>query len=138
MNLMQKLKASSCGSILAVKDQVAGIENEDTLSQLEGRLERLPSEMEVLYTFMLERTDRVHQKEAAVYFQIALLHAKNLGYDQKLSLFEVALMTFAQIDDLLRRPCEMCASGIIRHRRWTMERLNHVCWIAGDLQPRHD
>ncbi len=112
---------------LAVKDQIAGIENEDTLGQLEERLERLPSEMEDLYAFMLERIDRVHRKEAALYFQIALLQAKNLSSCPKPSLFEVALMTFPPIDDLLRRPCEMCASDIIRHCRWTMERLNTTC-----------
>ncbi len=112
---------------LAVKDQIAGIENEDTLSQLEERLERLPSEMEYLYAFMLERIDKIHRKEAAVYFQIALLHAKNSDIYNKLSLFEVALMTFPRIDDLLHRPREMCASDIIRHCRWTMERLNTTC-----------
>ena len=112
---------------LAVKDQIAGIENEDTLSQLEERLERLPSEMEDLYVFMLERIDRIHRKEAAVYFQIALLHANNSRNDRKLSLFEVAFMTFSQIDDLLHRTSKMCASDIIRHCRWTMERLNTTC-----------
>ena len=113
---------------LAVKDQNAGIDNNDTLGQLQERLEQLPSEIEDLYAYMLDRIDKIHRKEAAVYLQIALnSQAENVYSVHDFTLFHLALMTFPRIDDVLQRAPNLHISDIIRHCRWTRERLSTTC-----------
>ena len=113
---------------LAVKDQIAGIDNEDTLSQLEERLERLPPEIEDVYAYMLNRIDKIHRQEAAVYLQIALGHSKKQRvFYGELSFFVLALMTFPKLDDLFQLSHDSRISDIIRHCRWTKERLSTTC-----------
>lgn len=113
---------------LAVKDQVAGIDNEDTLSQLEERLERLPPEIEDVYAYMLNRIDQIHRQEAAVYLRIALGHwEKQRIFYGELSFFVLALMTFPKLDNLFQLPRDLRISDIIRHCRWTKERLSTTC-----------
>lgn len=113
---------------LAVKDQNAGIDNNDTLRQLQERLQRLPSEIEDLYAYMLDRIDKIHRKEAAVYLQIALnSQDEKVHAVHDFTLFHLALMTFPRIDDVLQRSPNLHISDIIRHCRWTRERLSTTC-----------
>ena len=113
---------------LAVKDQIAGIDNEDTPSQLQERLERLPPEIEDVYAYMLNRIDKIHRQEAAAYLRIALGHLeKQRVFYGELSLFVFALMTFPKLDDLFQLPPELRISEIIRHCQWTKERISTTC-----------
>ena len=57
---------------LAVKDQIRGLRNDDSVEQLEERLTYLPDEVEGIYARMLSQIDRPYRQEASIFMQIAL------------------------------------------------------------------
>ena len=57
---------------LAVKDQIRGLRNGDSLEQLEERLRHLPDEVEGIYARMLTQIEKPYRREASVSLQIAL------------------------------------------------------------------
>ncbi|KAL8791994.1 MAG: hypothetical protein Q9195_005412 [Heterodermia aff. obscurata] len=57
---------------LAVKDQIRGLRDDDSLEQLQERLENLPDEVEGIYERMLSRIEKPNRNEASVFLQIAL------------------------------------------------------------------
>ena len=61
---------------LAVKDQIRGLRNGDSLEQLRERLTYLPDEVEGIYARMLSQIEKPYRREASVSLQIAL-HGKN-------------------------------------------------------------
>ncbi|CAF9932900.1 MAG: hypothetical protein HETSPECPRED_008477 [Heterodermia speciosa] len=57
---------------LAVKDQIRGLRNGDSLEQLEERLRYLPDEVEGIYARMLNQIEKPYRQEASIFMQIAL------------------------------------------------------------------
>ena len=57
---------------LAVKDQMEGVRNGDSIELLEERLRLLPNEMRDLYARMLDRIGPIYQKEVATYLRVAV------------------------------------------------------------------
>ena len=64
---------------LAVKSQINGIRNNDTMETLLERLNNLPVEVEGLYSRMLDGIDPVYRSEAALYLEIALLCSERVS-----------------------------------------------------------
>jgi len=56
--------------VLVVRDLLGGLRNRDDISDLQKRLEALPSELEKLYTHMLGHVDPLYQEQASRTFQI--------------------------------------------------------------------
>lgn len=57
---------------LAVKDQIEGVRNGDSIESLEERLRLLPNELRDLYARMLDRIGKIYQKEVATYLRVAM------------------------------------------------------------------
>ena len=57
---------------LAVKDQIEGVRNGDSIDLLEERLRLLPEEMNNLYARMLDRIGKIYQREVATYLRVAV------------------------------------------------------------------
>ena len=57
---------------LAVKDQIEGVRNGDSIGLLEERLRLLPKEITDLYARMLDRIGKIYQKEVATYLRVAV------------------------------------------------------------------
>ena len=57
---------------LAVKDQIEGVRNGDSIELLEERLRLLPTEMSDLYARVLDRIGPIYQKEVATYLRVAM------------------------------------------------------------------
>lgn len=57
---------------LAVKDQIEGVRNGDSIELLEERLRLLPNEMKDLYARVLDRIGPIYQKEVATYLRVAM------------------------------------------------------------------
>ena len=80
---------------LAVKNQLEGLYNQDNHRQLQERLDLFPTELEVVYSNMIHRIDKVHRREVALYLRMAM-HGKNL------LLRQVALAALDGLDELLK------------------------------------
>jgi len=66
--------------VLATKSLLRGLENHDTMKELEDRLAKLPSGLENLYVTMwssLGEDERLYRREAANLLKFALLHQEN-------------------------------------------------------------
>ena len=57
---------------LAVKDQIEGIRNGDSIELLEKRLRLLPSEMRDFHARVLDQIGPIYQKEVATYLRVAM------------------------------------------------------------------
>ena len=71
---------------LVVRSLLEGITNGDTISQLQARIEELPSELHGLYTYMLAVIKPRYRSEGSKYFQ--MMHA--LRFLDMLPMFPVA------------------------------------------------
>ena len=86
---------------LAVKDQIEGLKNGDSLEQLQDRLRLLPTEIEDLYVNMLDRVDRIYRKEAAQSFEY-MMKKQSMDWDfGGVSLLDMAFVVFDGLDDLV-------------------------------------
>ena len=86
---------------LAVKDQINGLRNDDSLKQLRERLRLLPTEIEDLYAHMLTRIDKVYRREAAQFFGM-MIQKPIMHFDyHSFSLLDLALAFFEGLDDLI-------------------------------------
>ncbi|KAK5224232.1 hypothetical protein LTR47_009843 [Exophiala xenobiotica] len=77
---------------LATKSLLRGLENHDTMEELEARLTKLPSGLENLYLAMwssLGEDERLYRTEAANLLKIALLHQEIFAW--RLSLFTLVV-----------------------------------------------
>ncbi|KAL9132773.1 MAG: hypothetical protein Q9175_006048 [Cornicularia normoerica] len=110
---------------LAVKDQIRGINDEDSLVQLEERLRTLPTEIEDVYAHMLNKIDKVHRKEAAWFLQFALL-------EKSFNLLDFALANYAQLDYDLMSSAEFPSRKVINSCKYTSRRITTTC--AGLLE----
>ena len=105
---------------LAVKDQIRGINEQDSLEQLEERLRILPTKLEDLYTHMLNKIQKVHRKEAAWYLQLALL-------DGPQSLLDFTLASYEQQDHDLISTADFPLSKAIDDCQRIRTRINTTC-----------
>lgn len=81
---------------LAINDQLEGIYNDDSPQLLQERLESFPSELEGVYTLMINRIDRVYRTECALYLRMAI----DIDY---LEICDLALAVYKGTDDILVR-----------------------------------
>ena len=79
---------------LAVKDQIRGLKNGDSLEQLRERLDSLPDEVEGIYARMLGQIEKVYRKEASVFLQMA-------SHSVSRSVLEFVLASQDGLDDML-------------------------------------
>lgn len=110
---------------LAVKDQIRGLNDEDSLEQLKERLRTLPTGIEDLYAHMLNKIDKVHRKEAAWFLQFALLEKSS-------DLLAFALANYAQLDYDLESSAEFPSRKVINYCKYTSRRITTTC--AGLLE----
>jgi hypothetical protein len=68
--------------VLVVRDLLKGLRNRDDISDLQKRLQALPSELEDLYTHMLGHVDPLYQEQASRTFQIFRILSENSKYLQ--------------------------------------------------------
>ena len=101
---------------LVVKALIKGLKNDDSLEQLQMRVESTPSDIEGVYAKMLGKIDIAHHKEAARVFQMALV---GLTY----SFLDVALVLYDHCD----RVSETSVSEILRLCHRTRNRIPTVC-----------
>lgn len=110
---------------LAVKSQIIGVRNRDSLEKLEKRLLSLPNGIEDLYTEMLGRIDKNDWEEVAWYLKFALY--RNEQQDRSES--SVYLYTIAKfgVDQELRITERVLASNIRSLCSEISERINICC-----------
>lgn len=106
---------------LVVKDLIKGLKNDDTLEQLQERLEVMPSDIEDVYTHMLSKIDKVYRTQAAKLFQMALSHLTK-------SLFTFALALFGRFDEV----SDVCLSDTISCSKEAGNKIPTIC--AGLLE----
>ena len=78
---------------LVVQTLIIGLQNDDSLRQLQGRVESTPHGIEALYAKMLSNIDVAYHNDAALLFKMALA-------DLTRSLLEVALALYNGFDRL--------------------------------------
>ncbi|KAL6720867.1 hypothetical protein ACLMJK_002792 [Lecanora helva] len=109
---------------IAVKDQIHGLRNGDSLDQLEARLGALPDEVEGVYIHMLERIEKPYQKEASQFMLMTL--------EGRTSLIDLALDSLANLDDLLDLEKPIAVSSLVVRSQLIRCRINTIC--AGLLE----
>ena len=105
---------------LAVKDQIRGIEEEDSLEQLKERLRILPTTLEDLYAHMLGNIDKVHRKEAARFLQLAL-------HWESRTLLDFTLAVYEKLDRDLESSAEFPSRNVINQCHSTKKRISTTC-----------
>lgn len=79
---------------LAVKDQIRGLRNDDSLEQLQERLTNLPNKIEGIYIRMLRQIDKPYRQEASCFLRMVLLKPE-------MSVLEHALASYKGLEDML-------------------------------------
>ena len=113
---------------LAVKDQVEGVKNGDSIDLLEERLWLLPNEIEDLYARMLDQIGKIYQKEAATYLRVAV----DL---RSATLFDMVLAVRGVDTSDSRSSPKPQFSETVHEFEITRKRINTVC---GGLLEVHD
>lgn len=114
---------------LVVNDQLEGIYNEDSPRLLQERLESFPTELEGVYTLMIDRIDRVHRKECALYLQMVIdFHSIQLQI--------LALAVYEGIDSFLELFPNHAAIDHEKLCQSTSRRVKAIC--KGFLEIRQD
>jgi hypothetical protein len=75
---------------IVTKSLVAGLRNHDSVSDLQRRLEKLPSDLDALYTHMINRIDPLYIGEASRMFRIFDC-AMDVGFQPCILEFDLAL-----------------------------------------------
>ena len=109
---------------LVVKDLIKGLKNDDTLKQLQERLNFMPSDIEDLYTHMLGKIDKVYRKQAAELFQMTLLDRSHLINH----LFSLGLAHFRGY----KKTSDISLSDIIAYSEEARNKIPTIC--AGLLE----
>ena len=110
---------------LAVKDLIRGIDGEDTLQQLQDRLQMLPTKLEDMYALMLDKIEKVYRTEAAWFLQLALL-------DGSRTLLDYTIATHDSLDQYLESSNGFPSQSIISQCGRTKTRIAITC--AGLLE----
>lgn len=117
---------------LAVKEQVNGIRNHDSLEQLTERLNALPSDVEELYHGMLKKIDRAYRKEAARHLGFTL-YLSALKSNYHVPNIESLTIAFFGLTDSLRLSEEELTPDILDEKCSLInKRISIVC--AGFLE----
>ena len=111
---------------LAVKLQIKGLDNDDSLEQLQERLWLLPNELDGLYTHMLKKIEIPYKEEAAAYLQ-AVLEA-----DEAIALSDIAFMFYEKTHEILSASSTLSINDMVLKCNLTRKRLNVIC--AGFLE----
>ena len=113
---------------LAVKDQVEGVRNGDSIDILEERLRLLPNEIEDLYARMLDQIGRIYHKEVATYLRVAVDLRPATLFDTVLTVRGL------ETSDSLPSP-EPQINEVLHEFEVTRRRINTIC---GGLLEVHD
>ena len=114
---------------LAVKDQIRGLRNDDSPEQLQERLDRLPNEIEGIYTRMLNRIDSTYLQEASMFLKMAL-------DEPRLSILELALASYRGLEEMLLSADEISLRKVVSLCRSIRNKLLTRC--AGLLEVCED
>ena len=113
---------------LAVKDQIEGVRNWDSIDLLEERLWLLPNEIEDLYSRMLDRIGKIYQEEVATYLRVAVdLYPA--------TLFDMVLAIRGQEASASRPSTKLQSSEVVHEFDVTRKRISTIC---GGLLEIHD
>ena len=110
---------------LAVKDQIRGLENGDSVEQLQERLESLPDEVEGIYARMLGQIEKVYRKEASIFLQVASQTAGR-------SVLEFVLASQDRLEDMLSSSDRLPEQELIAKSQLARQRIATTC--AGLLE----
>ena len=108
---------------LVVKTLVNGLQNDDSLEQLQMRVESTPSDIEGMYARMLSKIEDCYRPEAALLFQLAIANLTR-------SLLDVALALCKDFD----RISDMSIGKALNSCHRTQKRIPTIC--AGLLEVR--
>ncbi|KAF7535216.1 hypothetical protein G7054_g5559 [Neopestalotiopsis clavispora] len=121
-NIIDKASGVFLWITLVVASLLAGVTNDDRMSDLQRRLDLLPPDLENLYDAILQTLDPFYFGHASQYFQ--LLEASNNGPDALLYSF----VDEESLDFALTLPIRAFTEEEIRFRRDTVKRrLNSRC-----------
>ena len=113
---------------VAVKDQVEGVRNGDSIDLLEERLWLLPDEIEDLYARMLDQIGKIYQKEVATYLRVAV----DLNSP---TLFDIVLAVHGQEASTSRPSTKLQLSEVVHEVEVIGKRIDTIC---GGLLEVHD
>ncbi len=116
---------------LAARDQMHGLRNGDSLTQLEERLDNLPNEIEGVYAHMLSQIEKCYQREASKLLQVAL-HAAQ--HDVDCTLLGLTLASHGQLNDIIASPGGIPEPDLLTISHSVRERIGITC--AGLLEIR--
>lgn len=120
---------------LAVKSQILGIDYEDSFELLCQRLDSLPTEIEGLYSNMLQRIDPIHYEEAAGYLKTALLLQSQQSFikrDIVPNIFFITLAKYSLTEDLRLIFPTLDTGALTSKCAYTKSRIDAIC--AGFLE----
>ena len=110
---------------LVVKALIKGLQNNDTLEQLQSRVESTPSDIKALYANMLSKINVAYRRDAARLFQMALAGLTESLLNVTLALYKV-----------YEHKPDMSIHKILGYCRLTQERMPTIC--AGLLEVHLD
>ena len=114
----------------AVKDQMHGLRNGDSIEQLEERIELLPSDVEGIYGNMVKRIEEPYMKEAAIYLSIIL--------QKGIPLKDLAIMTHSRIDEILSSADPLPEEEMVAFSDFVRGRIMTTCAGLLDVRARMD
>lgn len=112
---------------LVVKALIKGLKNDDTLMQLQTRIESTPSEIEALYAKMLSNIDEIYRRDAALLFQMGLANLTQ-------SLLDVALALYNGFDCL----SEISIRDALLFSERTQRRIPIICAGLLEVHPEDE
>ena len=120
---------------LAVRDQMDGLEDGDSMDQLMQRAEVLPTELEDLYLHLLSKIKKVHQEEVAILLRFALYDIDatyEFTYFQRAphmeSLLDFTLAAYESLDGDLGSFDEFPWQQIVENAPRVKNRINATCF----------
>ena len=116
---------------LAVKDQIRGLENGDSLEQLEERLHSLPDEVEGIYARMLSQIEKVYRKEASIFLQMA-------SQTECRSVLEFVLASHDQLEDMLGSSGPLPERELIAKSHLARKRIVTTCAGLLEVNDTHE
>ena len=116
---------------LAVNDQIRGLENGDSLEQLEERLKSLPDEVEGICARMLGQIEKLYRKEASMFLQIAL-------HERYRFLLDFVLGSQDRLEDMLSSSDPLPVRELIMKSRSVRQRIVTTCAGLLEVNDAHE
>ena len=98
---------------LVIKSLLKGLRNQDSIADLQTRLESLPSDLNTLYCLMLNRIDHLYIEQASKIFQI---YDRASCLNLRMSVLELELAVTAKLEDGIKVGREVMGSEEINVR----------------------